>query len=101
MSAPEQVQAMAPLRRQGWRESILEEMMTSPTTNVSRCANPQCEQEFKKLGEGKLYVRRAERGDKDLTQKALWLCPVCAELFDLRYDKRKQEYSLVRHRRVA
>jgi len=75
--------------------------MTNPTTNISQCANPQCEQEFKKLGEGKLYVRRAERGDKGLAQKALWLCPVCAEQFDLHYDKRKQEYSLVRHRRVA
>jgi len=70
-------------------------------TNVSRCANPQCKEEFKKLGEGKLYVRRAEKGDKDLKQKALWLCQGCAGQFDLRYDRRTQEYNLVRRRRVA
>jgi hypothetical protein len=71
------------------------------SANVSTCANPQCEQEFKRLGEGKLFVRRAEKSDKGSTQKALWLCPGCAEQFDLRYDRQKQEYNLVRHRRVA
>jgi hypothetical protein len=69
--------------------------------NVSKCANPQCDQEFKKLGEGKLFVRRAEKGDKESTQKALWLCNTCAEQFDLRYDRRVQEYHLVRRRRAA
>lgn len=69
--------------------------------NVSRCANPQCEREFKKLGEGKLFVRRGEKGDKESTQKALWLCEECAAQFDLRYDRHLREYHLVRHRRVA
>jgi len=69
--------------------------------NVSKCANPQCEQEFKKLGDGKLFVRRAEKGDKEAKQKALWLCADCSLQFDLRYDRRQQQYHLVRHRRVA
>jgi len=69
--------------------------------NISVCANPQCKQEFKRLGEGKLYVRPAGKNDKGTNQKALWLCPECAEHFDLRYDRRLQEYSLVRRRRVA
>jgi hypothetical protein len=69
--------------------------------NVSKCANPQCEQEFKKLGEGKLFVRRGEKGDKDSKQKALWLCEECAVQFDLRYDRHQREYHLVRRRRVA
>jgi len=69
--------------------------------NVSKCANPQCEREFKKLGEGKLFVRRAEKGDKESKQKALWLCATCAIQFDLRYDRREQEFHLVRRRRAA
>jgi hypothetical protein len=69
--------------------------------NISRCANPQCENEFKRLGEGKLFVRRAEKGDTGFAQKTLWLCAVCAEHFDLRYDRRRQEYRLVRLKRVA
>jgi hypothetical protein len=67
--------------------------------SVSKCANPECEQKFRKLGEGKLYVRRLEQGET--RQKALWLCSECAGQFDLRYDRRKQEFHLVRHRRVA
>ena len=68
--------------------------------NVSKCANPQCENKFKKMGEGKLFVRRAEKGDKDSTQKALWLCSTCVTQFDLRFDRRQREFHLVR-RRVA
>jgi hypothetical protein len=67
--------------------------------NVSKCANPECEQPFRKLGEGKLYVRRLEQGESK--QKALWLCAECCLQFDLRYDRRRQEFHLVRHRRVA
>lgn len=69
--------------------------------NVSKCANPECDREFKKLGEGKLFVRRAEMGDKESKQKTLWLCATCAVHFDLRYDRRQQEFHLVRRRRAA
>jgi|SRR5471030_2572027 hypothetical protein len=69
--------------------------------NVSKCANPQCEQKFKRLGEGKLYVRPAEKSNSGITQKALWLCSGCAETFDLRYDRRKEEYRLVRLKKAA
>jgi hypothetical protein len=68
---------------------------------VSKCANPQCGEKFKRLGEGKLYVRPVEKDHTGLTQKALWLCPVCAEHFDLRYGRREQEYHLVRRRHAA
>jgi hypothetical protein len=69
--------------------------------NVASCANPECGMEFKRLGEGKLFVRPAGKNDTEMTQKALWLCPECAEQFDLRFDRRQQEYSLVRRRHVA
>ena len=69
--------------------------------NISQCANPECMQEFTRLGEGKLFVRPGGRGDKGLKQKALWLCQNCAEQFDLRFDRREQEYHMVRRRSVA
>jgi hypothetical protein len=75
--------------------------MKNADTGVSQCANPECSEEFKRLGEGKLFVRRSKVSDNGLTQKALWLCPACTEQFDLRYDRRQQEYRLVRRRRVA
>lgn len=75
--------------------------MKNADANVSRCANPQCDHEFKRLGEGKLFVRSSGESNNGLTQKALWLCPECAQQFDLRYDRRLQEYHLIRHRRVA
>lgn len=75
--------------------------MKNTDANVSRCANPQCNKEFKRLGEGKLFVRPAANSAKGLKQRALWLCASCAEQFDLRYDRRKQEFHLVRRRRVA
>ncbi len=67
--------------------------------NLASCANPECRNEFRRLGEGKLFVRPA--GKSDVKQKALWLCPECAQQFDLRYDRHLHEYRLVRHRHVA
>ena len=69
--------------------------------NLASCANPECGNKFRRLGEGKLFVRPAGKSDTALTQKALWLCSECAERFDLRYDRRLEEYSLVRRRHVA
>jgi hypothetical protein len=69
-------------------------------TSVSKCANPQCEREFKRLDEGKLYVR-PDRKSNGLTQKALWLCPVCSRQFDLHYDRHKYEYCMIRRRPMA
>ena len=69
--------------------------------NLASCANPACGKEFKRLGEGKLFVRPAGKSDKETKQKALWLCPECAKQFDLHYDHRLQEYNLVQRRHVA
>jgi hypothetical protein len=69
--------------------------------NLASCASPECGKEFKRLGEGKLFVRPAGSNDTGQTQKALWLCPECAGHFDLRFDRGQQEYSLIRHRHVA
>lgn len=69
--------------------------------DVSQCANPECSRPFKKLGEGKLFVRPVQDSGSGAKQKALWLCEYCAQEFDLRYDRRQQEYHMVRRRHVA
>ncbi len=69
--------------------------------NLASCANPECRNEFRRLGEGKLFVRPAGTSEKEPKQKALWLCPECARDFDLRFDRRLDEYRLVRHRHAA
>ncbi|PSH05738.1 MAG: hypothetical protein CXZ00_00940 [Acidobacteria bacterium] len=69
--------------------------------NVSKCANPECKQEFKQLGKGKVFVRPVPKNSAGLTQKTLWLCPACAKIYDLRYDRHKQEFTLVHLRRTA
>ena len=66
------------------------------TAHVSNCANPQCEKKFKRLGEGKLFVRPANKKDSPNMPRALWLCSECAVQFDLRYDRTLEEYHLVR-----
>lgn len=63
--------------------------------SVSKCANPQCEREFKRLHEGKLYVC-PDRKNKNRAQRALWLCPVCSRQFELHYDRHKYEYCMIR-----
>ena len=68
--------------------------------SVSKCANPECGQKFKRLDEGKLYVRPSPRTN-GLAQKALWLCPVCSTHFELNYDRHKCEYHMARRRPVA
>jgi hypothetical protein len=68
---------------------------------VSKCANPQCEQEFKRLDEGKLYVRRSQKNVNGLAQRALWLCPACSKQFELRYDRQKHEYHMIQRSPVA
>jgi len=68
--------------------------------SVSKCANPQCEQEFRRLDEGKLYVR-PNRKNNSLAPKALWLCPACSREFELHLDRHKHEYQMIRRNTVA
>ena len=52
------------------------------------------------MGEGKLFVHPA-KGNLASTQKALWLCSVCVEQFELRYDRCQEEFHLVRRKHAA
>jgi hypothetical protein len=67
--------------------------------SVSTCANPDCGAKFKRLGDGRIFVRSAHKSG--LTQKVLWLCSKCSQEFDLEYDHRKQTFQLVHTQRAA
>ncbi len=57
---------------------------------LTTCANPECDERFKYLGEGRLYLDNP--GDAlDLTQQQLfercsWLCKRCSELYEVRFQ---------------
>jgi len=70
--------------------------------SVSKCANPQCSAEFKRLGEGKLYTRPIKQTRPNHTiQKTLWLCSNCLQHFELRFDCGDQVFTLIERTRVA
>lgn len=75
--------------------------MSEPT--VSKCANPECNTEFRRLGEGRLFVRpiKNTEGANRLKQKAAWLCDECSERYDLRFDWRHEKFNVVRNHRAA
>jgi hypothetical protein len=77
------------------------EGQTMQNRSVSTCANPTCDAKFKRLGDGKLFVRPAQKESDSGTQKVLWLCSRCSQEWDLKYDRRKQTFQLVRTDRAA
>lgn len=71
--------------------------------SVAKCANPQCKHVFRRLGEGKLFVRALRKADgaSRLQQKAAWLCDKCCDSFDLRFDNKNNTFNLVHRHRAA
>ena len=72
--------------------------------SVAKCANPDCSREFRRLGEGKLFVKTLKKavGPTSLSQRAAWLCNACSENgFDLRFDRRSETFHLISRRKAA
>lgn len=71
--------------------------------DVSRCANSKCGAEFRRLGEGKLFVGPAnpKANATRLRQKAVWLCDSCALKFRVQFDESRESYKLVRSEQAA
>ncbi len=71
---------------------------------VAKCANPECPHEFRRLGEGKLFVRTLKKatGPNGLSQRAAWLCDGCCRKgFDLRFDRKLENFQLIARRKAA
>ena len=71
--------------------------------DVSSCANSHCNQQFRRLGERKLYVFAVSDSEQwglpaHLKQKVVWLCGGCAASLYVRLDRRRHRIQIV-HRR--
>ncbi len=56
---------------------------------LTTCANPECHERFKYLGEGRLYLdnpgEALELTQQQLFERCSWLCKACSEYFDIRF----------------
>ena len=70
---------------------------------VSHCANPRCGAEFKRLGQGRLFIKPEDpKANANASrQKVIWLCDSCAREFEVAFDQSRQSYRLVRRERIA
>lgn len=74
------------------------------TPRVSKCANPECDSEFRRLREGTLAVFPVNDPlawglSENTRQKAVWLCHTCASQMYVRLDCRHHIVQLVRKSR--
>ena len=72
--------------------------------SVAKCANPDCKTEFRRLGEGKLFVKTLKKavGPTGLMQRAAWLCNRCCDGgFDLRFDWKSESFHLISRKKAA
>ncbi|HZU22270.1 MAG TPA: hypothetical protein VE998_05515 [Terriglobales bacterium] len=78
--------------------------MTS-VPDLNTCAGPGCTQEFRRLGDGKLYAFTVDEPEKwglppHLKQKVVWLCSQCSASLYVRLDRRRFRVQVV-HRHAG
>ena len=61
-------------------------MTMSP--RVAHCANPKCDAEFKRMGQGTLFVCPSDPKVtvNHLRKKAIWLCDACVDEFAVQFE---------------
>lgn len=67
---------------------------------LGKCANPDCEAEFKRLGSGKIYTFPVSQPQAwslppHSKQKVVWLCSKCALTKELELDEQHFEVLVV------
>ena len=57
---------------------------------VSHCANPDCRERFKYLGEGRLFLDNPMAGlqmnQQQLFEQCYWLCKECSKQYRIEFD---------------
>ncbi len=60
-------------------------------TMVSHCANPACDETFRYLGEGKLFLDDPSAGlqmsEQQLFEQCYWLCKECSRRYRLYFER--------------
>jgi hypothetical protein len=64
---------------------------------VAHCANPKCDAEFKRMGQGTLFVCPSDPKVtvNHLRQKAIWLCDACVDEFEVQFEPNRHNLSEV------
>jgi hypothetical protein len=66
--------------------------------SVATCFNPACDGEFRRMGEGKLFVEPLRNLDRGHARRVVWLCSVCSREYSLHYDEGGKQFVLGPHR---
>lgn len=67
---------------------------------LGKCANPDCNAEFKRLGSGKIFTQGVSDPEAwglphNIRQKVVWLCSNCAMTKDVRFDQEHCQVVIV------
>ena len=62
--------------------------------NVAKCLNSSCQAEFKRMGDGKLFVEPVRNAQRDHARRVVWLCSRCSRDHLLHYDDGGQQFVL-------
>lgn len=72
---------------------------------LTNCSNPDCNERFKYLGEGRLFLPNPadalNLNQQQLFERCSWLCPRCAKIFELQYQAGKPKLIRREMRRAA
>ncbi|MGB9257220.1 MAG: hypothetical protein WCC25_20455 [Candidatus Korobacteraceae bacterium] len=74
-----------------------------PAPELGKCANPECNAEFKRLGTGRIYTLPVSNPlawglPPHIKQKVVWLCAKCATTSQVEFDKQHCQVLVVSRR---
>ena len=74
-----------------------------PAPELGKCANPECNAEFKRLGTGRIYTLPVRDPvawglPRHTRQKVVWLCAQCAAANQVEFDKQHCQVLVVGRR---
>jgi hypothetical protein len=66
--------------------------------SVATCFNTSCENEFRRLGDGKLFVEPLRNLERGSARRVVWLRAECSREQTLIYDDSRKQFTLSPHR---
>jgi hypothetical protein len=62
--------------------------------NVATCLNSSCQAEFRRMGDGKLFVEPLRDPERGQARRVVWLCSQCSRDHSLHYDDGRRQFVL-------
>jgi len=69
--------------------------------SVATCFNPSCDSEFRRMGDGKLFVEPSHNLERGQGRRVVWLCSRCTSEYSLHYEERVKDFVLTPHRQAG